>query len=120
MKEYMPDQHPLIENLDIDTKFLLFLERSLAQSLGTFGVDKRWNGISPSCCASHITEERRDEYLETLNMMYLAYVEELLSDNAALTFEKHAYFIESKAHYQTLLKYKDDRERGIKVLYEKT
>ena len=47
-------------------------------------------------------------------MMYLAYVEELLSDNAALTFEKHAYFIESKAHYQTLLKYKDDEKRGKK------
>lgn len=112
MQEYMPEEHPLIEPLDIDTKFLLFLE--------VIGPEFRdlWGGpalekYKPELLREpYISEDKRDELLETLNVIYLAYIEELMADDSELTFQKNAFFIETKAHYQTLLKYKEDRHKG--------
>ena len=112
MKDYMPDKHPLIDNLDMDTKFLLFLEVIGPEFRNLWGGQALERYKPELLREPYITEERRDELLELLNVIYLAYTEELMSDDTELTFEKHAYFVETKAYYQTLLKYKEEREKG--------
>lgn len=114
LSEFMPEEHRDIAGLSMEMKFLLLLEVLGPEFRELWGEAAADNYNPQLFREPYLEESKKDALLETLNLIYVTYIDQLMADEKELNFEKNAYFVETKAHYQTILKYKEARSKGDK------
>jgi hypothetical protein len=112
LMEFMPEEHPEIRRLDMQTKLLMLLE-VLGPEFRALWGDIAMENYKPELLREpYMEENKKEKILEVLNLIYVAYIEHLMSDEQEMNFEKNGFFVEAKTHFQTILEYKEERCSG--------